>query len=65
VGKLADLQVLDQNPLDDLHNSTSISHVMKNGRLYEADRLTEIWPRQQPLATQWWWRVEPEEGAPR
>ncbi len=65
VGKLADLQVLDANPLDDLQNSTSISHVMKNGRLYEADRLTEIWPRQQPLATQWWWRVEPEEDAPR
>jgi Tol biopolymer transport system component len=60
VGKLADLQILDENPLDDLENTTSISHVMKNGRLYEADTLTEIWPRQKPLPTQWWWRVEPD-----
>ncbi len=59
-GKLADLQVLDSNPLDDLHNTTDISHVMKNGRLYEAGTLTEIWPRRRALETQWWWRVEPE-----
>ena len=58
-GKLADLQVLDRNPLEDLRNTTSISHVMKNGRLFEADDLTEIWPRQRALPTQWWWRVEP------
>ncbi|MEZ4587753.1 MAG: amidohydrolase family protein [Gemmatimonadales bacterium] len=58
-GKLADLQVLDRNPLDDLHNSDSIRYVMKNGRLYEAATLTEIWPRQWALPTQWWWRLEP------
>lgn len=58
-GKLADLQVLDLNPLEKLENSTSIRYVMKNGRLYEADTLKEIWPRQRALATQWWWRVEP------
>lgn len=62
-GKLADLQVLDRNPLDDIHNSTSIHWVMKNGRLYEADTLTEVWPRQRPLPVQWWWRVEPDGGA--
>ena len=59
VGKLADLQVLDDDPLEDLQNTTSISYVMKNGRLYEAATLTELWPRQRPLPTQWWWRVEP------
>jgi hypothetical protein len=64
VGKLADLQVLDANPLDDLHNTTSISYVMKNGRLYEADTLTEIWPRQRPLPEMWWWRVEPNASVP-
>ncbi len=61
-GKLADLQVLDANPLDDLENTTAISFVMKNGRLYEAATLTEIWPRQRPLEPQWWWKVEPEEA---
>jgi Tol biopolymer transport system component len=58
-GKLADLQVLDQNPLERLEHSTSIRYVMKNGRLYEAAMLTEVWPRQRALPAQWWWRVEP------
>lgn len=60
VGKLADLQVLDANPLDNLQNSTSIRYVMKNGRLYEAATLTEVWPRQRPLPSEWWWRLEPQ-----
>ncbi len=64
VGKLADLQVLDGNPLDDIGNSTSIRYVMKNGRLYEAATLDEIWPRQRALPSQWWWRLEPPEGVP-
>jgi imidazolonepropionase-like amidohydrolase len=62
VGKLADLQVLDANPLDDLANTTSIDFVMKNGRLYEADTLTEVWPRRRALPTHWWWRLEPPEA---
>ncbi len=63
-GKLADLQVLDQNPLDDIHNTTAIRYVMKNGRLYEADTLDEVWPRERALPTQWWWQVEPDGEAP-
>jgi hypothetical protein len=59
VGKLADLQVLDQNPLERIENTTSIRYVMKNGRLYDAATLAELWPRQQSLPVQWWWRVEP------
>ena len=60
VGKMADLQVLDANPLEKLENSTSIRYVMKNGRLYEAANLTEVWPRQRPLPPQWWWSLEPK-----
>ena len=45
-GKLADLLVLDKNPLDDIRNSTSIKWVMKNGRIYEGSTLDEVWPRQ-------------------
>ena len=59
VGKMADLQVLDANPLVDLKNSTAIRYVMKNGRLYDAFTLDEVWPRQAKLGRQWWW----EEGA--
>lgn len=62
-GKLADLQVLDANPLEDLENTTAIRYIMKNGRLYQAATLDEVWPRQRALPTQWWWRVEPAEGA--
>ncbi|HUF30907.1 MAG TPA: amidohydrolase family protein, partial [Gemmatimonadaceae bacterium] len=53
-GKLADLQVLSANPLDDIRNTTSIRYVMKNGRLYDAGTLAEIWPRQRPAPRFWW-----------
>ncbi len=62
VGKLADLQVLDKNPLDDIQHTTAIRYVMKNGRLYEAATLNEIWPRKRALPKQWWWSVEPPEA---
>lgn len=58
-GKLADLQVLDLNPLEKIENSNSIRYVMKNGRLYDAATLDEVWPRERKLPEQWWWRVEP------
>ncbi|MFN8570720.1 MAG: amidohydrolase family protein [Gemmatimonadaceae bacterium] len=45
-GKLADLIVMDRNPLVNLRNSNSIKYVMKNGRLYDGDSLDEVWPRQ-------------------
>ncbi len=54
VGKLADLLVLDANPLDDIRNTNSIQMVMKNGRLYEGNTLSEVWPRAKPLPKQWW-----------
>ena len=44
-GKLADLRVLNSNPLDDLRNRTDIEYVMKKGRLYEA--ATRNSPRKQ------------------
>ena len=52
VGKLADLQVLDANPLDDIKNTNTIRYVMKNGRLYDANTMAEIWPRQRSATEQ-------------
>ena len=46
VGKLADLVVFDRNPLDDIRNTTGIRYVMKNGRMYDATNLDEMYPRQ-------------------
>ena len=45
-GKLADLVVLDANPLESIRNSNSIRWVMKNGRLYDGNTLDELWPRE-------------------
>ncbi|WP_082894179.1 DPP IV N-terminal domain-containing protein [Balneola sp. EhC07] len=44
-GKLADLVILSENPLDDLRNTNTVTHVMKNGRLYDANNLNEVYPR--------------------
>jgi imidazolonepropionase-like amidohydrolase len=41
-GKLADLVILDANPLDDIRNSERIGMVMMNGRLFDAATLREL-----------------------
>src|SRR5690606_41102249 len=41
-GKIADLVILDRNPLENIRNTESLQMVMKNGRLYDADTLDEI-----------------------
>ncbi len=41
-GKLADLIVLDRNPLENIRNSESGWLVMVNGRLYDAKTLNEV-----------------------
>jgi hypothetical protein len=57
-GKLADILVLDRNPLENIQNTNSLRYVMKNGRLYDANTLDEIWPRQKK-ATFYWQNGEP------
>jgi imidazolonepropionase-like amidohydrolase/Tol biopolymer transport system component len=41
-GKLADLIILDKNPLDDIRNSETVHYTMVNGRLYDCDTMNEI-----------------------
>ncbi len=41
-GKLADMIVMDKNPLEAIENTESITMVMINGRLYDADTMNEI-----------------------
>ncbi len=48
-GKLADLVIFSQNPLENLRNTTAIRQVMVNGRLFDAETLDEQWPRQRAL----------------
>ena len=58
-GKLADLVVLNKNPLDDIRNTETIRYVMKDGELFEGDTLNEIWPTERKLPALWWWNEKP------
>ena len=58
-GKLADLLVLDRNPLENLKNTNSIRYVMKNGELYEADTLNQIWPSKKAMPRPFWAAADP------
>jgi Tol biopolymer transport system component len=51
-GKIADLIILNKNPLEDIHNSREIKYVMKDGILYDGNTLQEIWP-QKKKAPEW------------
>jgi hypothetical protein len=53
-GKLADLLVLDANPLENLRNTNTIRYVMLNGRMLEGATLDEVWPRQQKRERFYW-----------
>lgn len=63
VGKLADLVILEEDPLVDLRNTNRISHVMMNGRLYDANTLDELYPRQLPFSKLYWEHDRPETTA--
>ena len=58
VGKLADLMVLNANPLENIRNTANIHFVMKGGTLYDANSLDELWPRQKPYGNSYWFVPE-------
>jgi len=43
-GKLADILIMDQNPLENIRHTNTLTHVVKNGVVYEANTLDEIAP---------------------
>ena len=53
-GKYADLVILDSNPLDDIENTLDIDLVMKDGVLYDAATLDEVWPSARPFGSYYW-----------
>ena len=53
-GKLADIIVLNANPLENIRNTLDMRWVMKEGRLYDATTLDEIWPRTRPYGPRPW-----------
>ena len=62
-GKMADMIVLDKDPLANIRNTNSVSLVMKNGRLYDANNLDEVYPRQRKMAAQQWMSEAPSTSA--
>jgi imidazolonepropionase-like amidohydrolase len=53
-GKLADLIVLDKNPLENIYNTESIKYVMVNGRLYDAESMNETGNYNRPRNKFYW-----------
>jgi len=53
-GKLADLIVLDKNPLENIRNTESIRYTMINGRLYDADTMNEVGNYNTPRGKFYW-----------
>ncbi len=58
-GKLADLLILNSDPLENIRNTADLEYVMKNGYMYEAETLNEVFPTQKELPTFWWQNTEP------
>ena len=58
VGKLADLAVLDNNPLDDIRLSSEVSLVLVGGNLFDARSLRQTWPIERDYGPRPWTNAE-------
>lgn len=59
-GKLADLIVIDGNPLENIRDTENVVYTMVNGRLYDSATMNEIGTRKKERLPFWW----EEEGYP-
>ena len=53
-GKLADLIILNKNPLENIRNTNTIQYVMKNGRLYDGNTCDEGVSTAAKTKYRWW-----------
>ena len=60
VGKLADLVILDKNPLENIRNTNTITHVVKDGRVYDGNTLDELLPTPRKLDPSQWTKDVPK-----
>ena len=54
VGKLADLVVLEADPLTDIRNSEKVVQVMQGGRLYDAATMNQLAPQADSRPPHFW-----------
>jgi Tol biopolymer transport system component/imidazolonepropionase-like amidohydrolase len=59
-GKLADLIILNSNPLADIRHSNDILYVMKRGELFDGNTLDRLWPEKKAFGT-FFWQASDEE----
>jgi Tol biopolymer transport system component len=59
-GKLADLIVLNKDPLENIRNTNTLRFVMKGGDMWEADTLNQVWPAEKKLGELWWSKDQPK-----
>lgn len=63
VGKIADILIMSKNPLDNLRNTNTLTHVIKNGVVYDANTLDEIAPIEKKAET-FHWQTKKPQGLP-
>jgi hypothetical protein len=54
VGKLADLVVLNSNPIQNIRATADIQYVVKGGTLYDGMSLDQLWPKAVPFGPNYW-----------
>jgi len=59
-GKLADIVIMDANPLVNIRNTNTIRYVVKNGRLYDGNTLDEIYPTPRKMDIGSWTKEVPK-----
>jgi imidazolonepropionase-like amidohydrolase/Tol biopolymer transport system component len=57
VGKLADLIVLDKNPLENIRNTNSVKYTMVNGRMFDTETMNEIYTGTKNR-TKFFWEID-------
>ncbi len=60
-GKLADLIVIDGNPLEDIYETENVVYTIINGRMYDSETMNEIGNYNNPRE-EFWWNSDKYEG---
>lgn len=58
-GKLADLIIMDKNPLENIRNTNTIKYVIKNGRMYDGNTADEVYPTSRKMDRREWKEDKP------